>query len=256
MYAKLALQIVGGMADKENNIGRLLLWVAVIPIVLPVVIPLLVIMIMLGGMGGTDQNQIDVAPDSYIGTNYGDRNLDGVVYFNQTDSRWGGLMYGQSGTIGQAGCGPTSMAMVVSSMTDTYITPEEMSQWSVDNGYRAEGNGSYHSLIPAAGIEAGLTVKAIRSDKEALIDALESGKLVVAIMGKGNFTSSGHFIVLRDITEDGKILVADSVSYPRSELQWDIDLIIDEAIHSAGAGGPFWTFAVDEIERDEMEEPI
>ena len=66
------------------------------------------------------------------------------------------------------------------------------------------------------------------------------GKLVVALMTKGHFTSSGHFIVLRGCTSDGKILVADPSSYKRSEKSWDMSIILNEASKRAGSGGPFW----------------
>jgi len=66
-----------------------------------------------------------------------------------------------------------------------------------------------------------------------------SGKLVVAIMSKGHFTSSGHFIALRGV-QDGKILVADPVSTKRSGQLWDLSIILNEASKHAGAGGPFW----------------
>jgi hypothetical protein len=59
-------------------------------------------------------------------------------------------------------------------------------------------------------------------------------------MSKGHFTSRGHFIVLRGVTEDGKILVADPASVKRSEQLWDLSVILDEANKNAGAGGPFW----------------
>lgn len=59
-------------------------------------------------------------------------------------------------------------------------------------------------------------------------------------MTKGHFTSSGHFIVLRGCTSDGKILVADPSSYKRSEKSWDMSIILNEASKRAGSGGPFW----------------
>ena len=68
---------------------------------------------------------------------------------------------------------------------------------------------------------------------------LADGKLVVAIMSKGHFTSGGHFIVLRGV-QDGKILVADPASYRRSGQLWDLSIILNEASRRAGAGGPFW----------------
>ena len=77
------------------------------------------------------------------------------------------------------------------------------------------------------------------SEPQRILDALGSGKLVVAIMTKGHFTSGGHFIVLRGV-KDGQILVADPASYRRSEKNWDLSIILNEASKRAGAGGPFW----------------
>ena len=108
-------------------------------------------------------------------------------------------------TIGEAGCGPTAMAIVTSTLTGTPHDPVELSEWSVANGHRCEGNGSYHSLIPAAAEAYGLSWESVPpDDPQAMVDALADGKLVVAIMAKGHFTNSGHFIVLRGVTAEGK----------------------------------------------------
>ena len=58
-------------------------------------------------------------------------------------------------------------------------------------------------------------------------------------MGKGHFTCSGHFIVLRGV-KDGQILVADPASCKRSEQSWDLSIILEEASKYAGSGVPFW----------------
>jgi len=78
------------------------------------------------------------------------------------------------------------------------------------------------------------------ADPQRIVDALASGKLVVAIMTKGHFTKKGHFIVLRGVTSDGMILVADPGSYSRSGQEWDLSIILNEARKDAGSGGPFW----------------
>ena len=49
-----------------------------------------------------------------------------------------------------------------------------------------------------------------------------------------------HFMVLRGVTSEGKILVADPASKKRSEQEWDISIILDEARKGAAAGGPLW----------------
>ena len=179
---------------------------------------------------------------SYEDVTLGESGQTEVVYFNQLDSRWANDMYGKSSTIGAAGCGPTALAIAVSTLTNTVTEPPEVCEWSVANGYRCEGNGSYHSLIPNGAKHYGLKVEKLgRSSEEELRRHLSSGKLVIAIMSKGHFTSSGHFIVLRGITEDGKVLVADPASYKKSQKEWDMSVILNEARGDAGAGGPFWS---------------
>lgn len=162
-----------------------------------------------------------------------------VVYYNQLDERYTNRPYGTD-NIGGYGCGPTAMAIVVSSLTSDTVDPVEMAKWSYENGYWCSKSGSYHALIPAAAKAWGLPVEGCSaSDSQKIADALTDGKLIVAIMLKGHFTNSGHFIVLRGV-KDGKILVADPASYDRSSMEWDLSIILNEASTHAGAGGPFW----------------
>ena len=162
-----------------------------------------------------------------------------VVYFNQLDERYANKPYGTD-NIGGYGCGPTAMSIVVSSLTDDIVDPIEMAQWSYENGGWCSKSGSYHSLIPSAAKAWGLTVEGCTaSEPQRIVDALAEGKLVIAIMTKGHFTSGGHFIVLRGV-KDGQIMVADPASYKRSEKLWDLSIILNEASKRAGAGGPFW----------------
>ena len=144
-----------------------------------------------------------------------------VVYYNQLDERWKNLPYGTD-DIGGYACGPTSMSIVVSS-------------------YWASKSGSYHTLIPGAASSWGLACEGCSpSEPQRIVDALADGKLVVALMTKGHFTKSGHFIVLRGVTSEGEILVADPASYQRSNQTWDLSIILNEASRSSAAGGPFW----------------
>ncbi len=162
-----------------------------------------------------------------------------VVYYNQLDERYANQPYGTD-NIGGYGCGPTAMAIVVSSLTDEMVDPIQMARWSYENGYWCSKSGSYHALIPAAARHWGLPVSGCTaSEPQRLLDALAEGKLIVALMRKGHFTSSGHFIVLRGV-KDGKIMVADPSSYTRSEQLWDLEIFLTEAGHGAAAGGPFW----------------
>lgn len=162
-----------------------------------------------------------------------------VIYFNQLDERYANQPYGTD-HIGGYGCGPTAMAIVVSSLTGETVDPAQMARWAYENGYWCSKSGSYHTLIPGAAQAWGLAVEGCTaSEPQRILDALADGKLVVALMTKGHFTKSGHFIVLRGV-QDETILVADPASYPRSQKGWDLSIILNEASRRAGAGGPFW----------------
>ena len=177
--------------------------------------------------------------ESYEGVVFTD-GLFPVQYYNQLDVRWNSMPYGTD-NIGGYACGPTAMSIVISSLTEDKVDPPYMAQWAYENGYWCSQSGSYHTLIPGAARAWRLPVQGygISSAKE-LREALKDGKLIVALMSKGHFTSGGHFIVLRGLTDGGKVLVADPSSYTRSLKEWDISIILNEASRSAGAGGPFW----------------
>jgi len=176
----------------------------------------------------------------YSGVTFTDGAID-VVYFNQADKRWADKPYGKTGTIGGSGCGPTALAMVVSSLSGKTVDPVDISEWAYKNGYCCEDNGSYHSLIPGGARLFELKVEGCSaSEPQRLVDALTEGKLVIAIMGEGHFTQSGHFIVLRGATSEGKILIADPISKRRSDSECDVSIILNEACKQAGSGGPFW----------------
>jgi hypothetical protein len=171
-----------------------------------------------------------------------------VPYYNQTDKRWGALSYGRVGTLASSGCGPTSLAMIISGLTKQSITPDIVAKWSVKNGYRIEGNGSAWSLMTDGGAHWGLKAEPIsRKDPESIVEALSNGYPVMACMDKGHFTNGGHFIVLRGITENGKVLVYDSISVSRSAQPWELELILRESSKNGGINGsPFWSFRISE----------
>lgn len=187
---------------------------------------------------GSADNTADMDFSDIVFTGRG--NAKDVVYFSQYDSRWGGLMYGKTNTIAGAGCGPTSLAICVSTLTNKTVLPPEICDWSVRTGHRCEGSVSYHSLIPDGAAHYNVPCRGIGRSKAALVKALQDGKLVIAIMSAGHFTRGGHFIVLRGITDDGRILVADCASYERSQKAWDLGVFLAECNKGAAAGGPFW----------------
>jgi len=166
-------------------------------------------------------------------------NGSSCIYFNQTDSRWAEHPYAGS-TSFYAACGPTSMSMVVSTLTGKNIPPPEMMDIATKAGHACNGNGSYHKMVPEISKMFKLKCTGIGRSGPKLKKALQEGKLVVALMGPGDFTQNGHFIVLRGITSDGRVLVNDPASTKRTNMSWDFNKFPQQAIKWADVGGPFW----------------
>lgn len=137
------------------------------------------------------------------------------VLYLQTDSRWGHLDYsakGESTTIGASGCGPTAMAMVLATWADKQVTPATECAWALRHGYKAPHQGTYYGYFDAAAKRYGLACLRLnwstlygnsRSACHAQAqDAVARGDLVIACMGPGNWTRSGHYVVLWDVQGD------------------------------------------------------
>ncbi len=159
----------------------------------------------------------------------GDYIQNEIPLFIQWDKRWNLCPYGNS-TIGIGGCGPTSLAMVIVGLTgDTNINPKIVADYSAANGYRIDGVGTSWGLFTSGAINFGLKGTEISRSAENIISSLKNGNPIISSMKPGHFTSSGHFIVLTGINENGKIIVNDPNSTKLSSLEWDISLIINES---------------------------
>lgn len=169
-----------------------------------------------------------------------------LVYYNQLDPEWAGKPFGWD-PIGGYGCGPVSLSMVVSSLTGQIVNPEEMAAWTGSQGYSAPRSGSYLSIVEGTASYYNLNCTPVSTlDAETLRDTLRSGGLMIALMGPGHFTRRGHFIVLRGVTEDGSILVADPANRDKCLIEWDPQLIINELSGSRSSGAPLWFLTYEE----------
>ena len=163
-----------------------------------------------------------------------------VVYFNQLEEPWASLPYASS-TVANSGCGPTSMAIVISTLTGKNVTPEMTKSFAEDNGEYVQGQGTSHSFIGNAAAHWGLTCERVGKDRmDDVVQALKEGKMVVEICEAYTITggSSGHFIVLTGVTSDGYITIADCASRERTGKVYSV-----ETIKSYGrdlSAGAFW----------------
>lgn len=163
-----------------------------------------------------------------------------VVYFNQLEEPWASLPYASS-TVANSGCGPTSMAIVISTLTGKNVTPEMTKSFAEDNGEYVQGQGTSHSFIGNAAAHWGLTCERVGKDRmDDVVQALKEGKMVVEICEAYTITggSSGHFIVLTGVTSNGYITIADCASRERTGKVYSV-----ETIKSYGrdlSAGAFW----------------
>lgn len=167
-----------------------------------------------------------------------------IVYYSQSDPQWGNYLYGGSDPMASHGCGPTVLAMLVSTLTETALTPPLAADFAVGNGYWAYDSGSAHSLIPEGAAAYGLTSSVLnRRTADGLRSALTYNRLVVFLMGPGDFTSSGHFIIAYGVNNDGSIKVADPANPSNMERAFSADLILSQISSATDASGPIWVIS-------------
>ena len=162
------------------------------------------------------------------------------VSYLQTDSRWAKKPYrvpGENSTIGSAGCGPSCAAMLISTLTGKTYTPEDACQWSVDHGYKALNQGTYYAYFEPQFAAFGISCKMLNWENtygkpdhpnhEKVVEKLKEGYYAIALMNKGLWTSSGHFVVLW--WQDGKVRINDPASTKDARVNGDIQTFRSQA---------------------------
>ena len=149
------------------------------------------------------------------------KNSNEVPLLLQWDERWGYHPY-SGDLLGLTGCGPTCLSMVsIHLLNNEQYSPKYIAEFSEKNGYSVPGSGSSWRLISEGGKQLGLNVKELPLDENRIIKNLEVGNPIVCIMGPGDFTTSGHFVVMTKCV-DGKIKINDPNSKARSEKLWNL----------------------------------
>ena len=142
-----------------------------------------------------------------------------VPLLMQWDRRWGYDAYGDD-MIGLAGGGPVGLDRAYLYFTgDTAMTPRDMAAFAYDNGYYADGGTSW-SLWTEGAAQLGLSGEELPLDENRMKQTLDGGGLIVCSMRPGDFTTTGHFILIRGYDENG-FYINDPNRRSNSEKQWD-----------------------------------
>ena len=148
-----------------------------------------------------------------------------IPHFLQWDERWGYEIYG-SDFLAVTGCGPTCLSMVTCGLTgDTRWNPYEVAKMAEDNGYYVDGSGSSWALMSSGAEKLGLTVSSVIFDAEHIRATLEAGQPIICVMGPGDFTNAGHFLVLTGVDKNGDIILQDPNSVKR---HWDVQKLMNQ----------------------------
>ena len=148
--------------------------------------------------------------------------------FLQFDPRWGYMPYGSVSNLGASGCGPTCLSMAVFYLTgDRECTPDKIAEFSLNGGYYVEGVGTAWSLMTDVPRSYGLTSYQINWTEANLKKQLDKGNIIICSVRPGDFTSSGHFILIYGYDENG-FKINDPKCVYRSKLSWTYDQIQDD----------------------------
>ena len=178
------------------------------------------------------------------------------VSYLQTDPKWANISYsakGESTTIGASGCGPTAMSMVLATWADKSITPKTECAWALAHGYKAPHQGTYYSYFVPAAKRYGLQCWQVNTANiygntksphhETARKAIENGRLVIACMGKGLWTSSGHYVLAWQI-QGTTIYINDPASTRLARTQGDYSLFKQQVKY-------YWTIQGPETKKEE-----
>lgn len=150
-----------------------------------------------------------------------------VLPLLQWDLRWGYVPYGD-GYLYQYGCAPTCLSMVFSFLKqDPALTPDQLAQYSMQNGYYVEGIGTDWTFLDRAGEAFGVNASRIPCSVESMQSSLQQGQILVCSMLPGDFTTEGHFIVI-DGLQDGQFSVRDPNSKKHTQKLWNPQTILEQ----------------------------
>ena len=154
---------------------------------------------------------------------------DDVPLFIQWDKRWAFRGYGKSSVIATSACGPVCLSMVYNYFyKDPQKSPDFFAVFSYQNNYYLENYGTTYHLIAEGAKDFRLSVKEINIDFDAISKSIDEGKIIIALMKEGHFTTGGHYIVIKNYYNEF-ILVNDPNSIINSKKMWDKDIVLNEA---------------------------
>ena len=193
------------------------------------------------GMGPAMATSVQTAPtDGTIPSS-----MNGWKYYQQSDSKWSGQV-GNS-TVSKGGCGPTSAAMMLSTIFGKEINPLTMTKWAHSNGtwtgamqwsmpqQVAKTFGLQMTELGAAqnGVDEkvlGYVKESIKAGKPVMLTGKGKGASGSAASMETPFTPGGHVVLAVGMDGSGNLIINDPRGAHRSKAY------TDEGILNIGPG--------------------
>ncbi len=151
-----------------------------------------------------------------------------IPLFLQWDERWGYETYGDN-LLALTGCGPTCLSMVACGLSGEAVwDPYQVACMAEEQGYYVPGTGSSWELMTSGAEELGLSAWEVIFDEDHIRSTLQAGNPIICVVGPGDFTDNGHFLVLAGMDAEGKILVKDPNSRLRSRETWELQALMEQ----------------------------
>lgn len=145
----------------------------------------------------------------------------------QEDPAWSNATYAGD-SFGETGCGPTCMTMAYVALTGKNdMTPADMGALSESLG-AASTEGTAWTFMTDGTARLGLAATELPADEAGVRRAIVSGSPVICSVGPGDFTTTGHFVVLAGIDRQGRLIVRDPNSPERTAQSWDFQTVLSQ----------------------------
>ncbi len=150
-----------------------------------------------------------------------------MPHLYQTDPLWANKPYAGS-NIRVAGCGPTSLSMVYTYLTGkTDLDPVAMASFAEEHNFAPTGATEWRFMTDGAAA-IGLRSTPVAPSRASIAFALDAGMPIICCLTPGDFTTVGHFLVIKGMDSRGMVEIHDPNSPYNSAKRWPISQILPQ----------------------------
>lgn len=150
-----------------------------------------------------------------------------MPHLYQTDPLWANKPYAGS-NIRVAGCGPTSLSMVYTYLTGkTDLDPVAMASFAEEHNFAPTGATEWRFMTDGAA-SIGLRSTPVAPSRASIASALDAGMPIICCLTPGDFTTVGHFLVIKGMDSRGMVEIHDPNSPYNSAKRWPISQILPQ----------------------------